>query len=260
MKKILFCDMDGTIINENEMKYAPDREALLKLQEAGHYIAFDTGRNYQEACSVVNRHQFPYDYLVLNNGAHIVCKDHKDVFKKMIPHDIGCEILEYCMQFPDLKIYFFNGKVTYGYLNGQVYEHQDHGEVEVDHIDFVQEYKNTDQFDIIAVHQINKEIDVVLGIQKYIREHYGHIAEGCLNTIYLDITAAGCTKGTGIEILTELLDGDMETYAIGDSYNDISMFKVAHHAYTFHDIDDSITQYTQHQVSTVSDVVEDMLA
>lgn len=49
MKKILFCDMDGTIIDLDGLLYPPDKEKVEKLHQAGHLFAFNTGRNYEEA-------------------------------------------------------------------------------------------------------------------------------------------------------------------------------------------------------------------
>lgn len=259
MKKILFSDMDGTIIDNNKMRHEKDGDILRELQRQGHYVVFDTGRNYQEAYMVVNKFQLPFDYLVLNNGAHIVSKDNREVYKQVIPKNIGREIIEHCLKYDDLLIYFFNGKRTIGYCNGKTYEHSEQGNVIVDDIDFMKEYLQVDEFDIIAVNQLDKGIDIVLNIQHYIQEHLGQYAQGCLNTHYLDITAAGCSKGHGIQILNELFDDDVETYAVGDSFNDISMFKVADHAYTFHHVDSEISQYTDQQVDYVYEVVEDML-
>ena len=65
MKKILFCDMDGTIIDLDGLLYPPDKEKVEKLHQAGHLFAFNTGRNYEEALRSTNKLDLYYDYLVL---------------------------------------------------------------------------------------------------------------------------------------------------------------------------------------------------
>ncbi|MBM6798898.1 HAD family phosphatase, partial [Coprobacillus cateniformis] len=131
MIKMLFSDMDGTIIDFNEMKHEHDKEMLEELKKQGHLIAFNTGRNFQEAHYCIDKHHFPYDYLVLNNGAHIVNKEGKELFKKIIPQHVGRKIIEYAMNFSNLFVFFYNGKRTLGYCNGQTFEHSSGGNREI---------------------------------------------------------------------------------------------------------------------------------
>lgn len=259
MKKILFSDMDGTIINEKEVKHPRDKEMLEELQKQGHLIAFNTGRNFQEALFSVESHQFPYDYLVLNNGAHIVSKDGKELFKKMIPGDVGKHIIEYCMKIEGLWVFFYNGFKTFGYYNGRTYEHTENGMEEIREYDFCKEYLKATEYDIIAINQEDGGIKEILEVQAYIQDHFGKDATSCLNVRYLDITAAGCSKGSGVLTLNQLLNEEVETYCIGDSFNDISMFEVSDYAYTFHDVSKEIHQHASKQVGYVYHVVEDML-
>lgn len=259
MIKVLFSDMDGTIIDLNEMKHARDKEMLEELKRQGHIIAFNTGRNYQEAHLCIDKHQFPYDYLILNNGAHIVNKQGEEIFKKVISQHVGRGIIEYCMEIPDLYVFFYDGNRTLGYCNHKTYEHAMIGNIEINDVDFKEEYLKVKEFDIIAVHQMDEGHVDVLKVQKFIEDNFKDYAHGCLNTHYLDVTASGCTKGSGIAALKGLLDNNIQTYCIGDSYNDISMFEEADHAYTFHHVDKDIYQHANKQVDYVYEVVEDML-
>ena len=94
-----------------------------------------------------------------------------------------------------------------------------------------------------------KEVSgIIQSAKKYIDEHYADEAHGTLNMHYLDITPSGCTKGTGISNLVSLLNEDVVSYAIGDSYNDISMFEHADHGYTFNK-----------QVDYLSELIDEML-
>lgn len=259
MIKMLFSDMDGTIIDFNEMKHEHDKEMLEELKKQGHLIAFNTGRNFQEAHYCIDKHHFPYDYLVLNNGAHIVNKEGKELFKKIIPQHVGRKIIEYAMNFSNLFVFFYNGKRTLGYCNGQTFEHSSGGNREIHDVCFKEAYLQVDEFDIIAVHQVDEGDINILKIQKYIQDNFSENAVGTLNTHYLDITASGCSKGTGITVLKELLNEEVETYCIGDSFNDISMFEVSDHAYTFQHVSSTIYQHADKKVNYVYDVINDML-
>ncbi|MEG0275911.1 MAG: HAD family hydrolase [Coprobacillus sp.] len=257
--KVLFSDMDGTIIDFNEMKHPHDKEMLKELKKQGHLIAFNTGRNYQEAHNCIRKHEFPFDYLILNNGAHIVNKEGKEIFKKIIPQHIGRSIIEFSMKIPDMYVFFYDGNRTLGYCNQKTFEHATIGNIEINDVNFVDEYLKVKEFDIIAVHQINEQTEDILKVQKYIADNFSEYAHGCLNTHYLDITAVGCTKGSGVLALKDLLHEKVETYCIGDSYNDISMFELSDHAYTFHTVNEDISNHADKQVDYVYEVIEDML-
>lgn len=256
--KILFSDMDGTIVDREGILHKKDCEMMHVLQDKGHKIVFNTGRNHQEALFVIEKYRFPFDYLVLNNGAHIVDKQGNELFKKTIPGDVGKAIIDYCLKKEELWIFFYTGSRTIGYFEGKTFEHIDHEIIEVQDIDFISEYQKMDSFDIIALNQDNCEIEMLLKVQKFIATTFDKQAASCLNTQYLDITAAGCTKGTGVLALKESLKAT-ESYCIGDSYNDLSMFEVANHAYTFHHVGENIAKHTEKQVHYVHELISDML-
>lgn len=73
------------------------------------------------------------------------------------------------------------------------------------------------------------------------------------------MTVDHCSKGTGILTLAGLIDEPVETYCVGDSYNDISMFLTADHPYTFHRSEEAVKEHTARQVDFVYEIVEDIL-
>lgn len=116
MKKILFSDIDGTLVNGDQPISSKDQEAIKKLREKGHYFSFCTGRNIQETKIITP--YFEYDYLVLNNGAMIVDQQDQVLYRKQIKNEIAKEILNESMQkYPYLNYTFFDGKQTYGFIN-----------------------------------------------------------------------------------------------------------------------------------------------
>lgn len=260
MKKILFSDMDGTILGPNGWLHPGDKDKIDELRKAGHLFVLNTGRNYEEVMRSVEQLDLSYDYLVLNNGGRIIDCSGKEIFKQIIPSQIGRDIIEHCLKYDDMKLDYYDGKKTFSYFNGKTHNYDHVGKIVVnEEIDFIKEYQNVKEFDIIAINQIDEGIDEVLKIQEYIDDNYADHAHGTLNTHYLDITPRGCTKGTGISRLIELLDSKVESYAIGDSYNDISMFEHADYGYTFNRVTDEIKQHSYKQVEYVSELIDEML-
>ena len=65
MIKMLFSDMDGTIIDFNEMKHEHDKEMLEELKKQGHLIALCTGRNFMEVKELIDCVDFSFFNLYL---------------------------------------------------------------------------------------------------------------------------------------------------------------------------------------------------
>ncbi len=256
--KLLSSDMDGTIIEHQSVRSSQDAQMLHRLREAGHLIAFNTGRNEQEAKAVVDAHNFIYDYLILNNGGHIVDQYGNTLFKKVIPYEIGKDIIELCIK-SGVHVFFYTGERTLGFHKGVTYLHTGMGQSILEDVDFVEEYSKGNDFYIIACHQDNNEVDLLTEIQNQVKAMYGEFANGCLNTCYLDITPIGCTKGTGVDVINQLHNNTLVTYGVGDSFNDIDMFKHVDHAFTFHGVDDQIKLHASHQVEYVYEVIEKIL-
>ena len=74
------------------------------------------------------------------------------------------------------------------------------------------------------------------------------------NVNAIDIVKKGCSKGQGILKLEELIND--ETAGIGDSYNDLEMFKVVDYSFTFKTSPKDIQQQTTFVVSSVKEAVE----
>lgn len=232
MSKMLFCDMDGTLIEDNKLIHSKNIELLNKWQNKGYKIVLCTGRNIVECQMILKKIDIPYDYLVLNNGGHILDKE-KTLYEKKINHDVGCAILDFTTRFHGMWSYYCNGKETYGYLNGKTYDHSGHGNIEIDD-DFIKLYHKAGDFQIIWFHQDNQQMDNTLYCLDYIRKYFVEDIEPHLNLHYVDLVPIGCSKGESVKKLLSLIDDHIDkVYAIGDSYNDIAMFKEADITATF---------------------------
>lgn len=67
-KKILFFDIDGTLLNDEKKILTSTKDALQELQSNGHEIAIATGRNYTMAQTVIDELGLK-NYIVCNGAA-----------------------------------------------------------------------------------------------------------------------------------------------------------------------------------------------
>ena len=67
----------------------------------------------------------------------------------------------------------------------------------------------------------------------------------------------GCSKGEGVNYVKERESIDTkDTYAIGDSYNDIPMFKEAGNSFTFETSEDGVKKEVKYIVNSVAEAIK----
>lgn len=256
--KVLFSDFDGTLVEGNKELSQKNKEMMKRLQDEGHLMVICTGRNIKEFQKDQQVFHFPFDYLVLNNGGHIVDKNYQTLYEKVIDQQVGIDILDHSTSYPHMWSYFCDGKETYAYKDGITYDHSI-GDVPIDK-DFISLYHHAHHFQILCFNQDDAGMQDTKVCYNYVQEHYQNEVEAYFNLHYVDVVPYGCSKGTGIHQLLKLLKQDIEeVYAIGDSYNDLSMIQEATHGYTFHHAHEDIRQATKRYVHFVYEVIEDML-
>ena len=93
MKKIVFFDIDGTLIDSfggvREMKPRV-KEAIRNLQSRGHYVFIATGRPYAFLNKEIR--DFGFDGFVLANGAHVIINN-KTIHSKPIDNSFVKELI-----------------------------------------------------------------------------------------------------------------------------------------------------------------------
>ena len=81
------------------------------------------------------------------------------------------------------------------------------------------------------------------------------------NNECIDIMASGVSKGNGMMDLVHLLKLEEENvYAIGDSFNDVSMIEMAAHGCTFAHCPEVLTKRAKHIVPSVRGLIESVLS
>ena len=84
VKKVLFFDIDGTLLN-SELKIPEGvKKELKRLKDAGHYLFVASGRPLAFISNQVIEAGF--DGFVLCNGAHVEL-NHKIIFENRIPYE-----------------------------------------------------------------------------------------------------------------------------------------------------------------------------
>ena len=105
-------------------------------------------------------------------------------------------------------------------------------------------------------------------MQAEVARRWGDVAVGFHNQNFLDIVPAGSSKGAGLTVLVERLAADdgprrgerIETWSVGDSWNDISMHETADHAVAMNGSPPEVLAVCERTTTSVASLIDSVLA
>lgn len=229
MKKLIFFDIDGTIITEGTRhsdRYIPQSciHTIRQLQDDGHLCFVNTGRSYAELDPAIQA--LPFDGYVCGCGTHILYRG-QELFARHIEYDLGNAIiadmetcrLEWLLEGPT-SIYYSTAPYR---TRIRIFQEEHRALI-------------PDSFQSISP-EASKDLDfdkfcICLG-ESHDFDTFRLKYEKSLTFIdrgkgFYEIVPQGCSKASGIRFLEEYFQIPHEdTIAIGDSTNDLPMLEYA---------------------------------
>lgn len=232
MKKILFTDLDGTLLNNNKLVSDGNRRAIEKLLDAGHYLVVATGRPTKSAFNVVQKLglTMPGCYMIAYNGGVIFdCFKQEVWMEKTLPMEYVRYLFEEAQKY---GLYI----QTYG-EDDKILTHSDGPELQY----YAKGNRNTLNYEVCedVYNALGSEPNKVLlidlnekGVIKFWKGHQEWEKGKCESTFscreFLEYLPMGVNKGSAVRTLCEMLNVDIaNAYAAGDERNDISMIEAA---------------------------------
>jgi Cof subfamily protein (haloacid dehalogenase superfamily) len=220
-RKIIFFDIDGTIITERT-KECPESTiaAIKKARENGHLTFINTGRTFFNVDQEIR--EIGFDGYICGCGTYINYKD-KPLLYKSILYKTCTEIVEKLREsridalFEGLNdIYFDQTKI----ISGELAETKE--DFRLRGFDVSKSWDDPElTFDKFVV-WINENSDYDT-FYSYITKEFDYIDRG---NNFGEIVPKGYSKATGIRFLQQYFDIPLENcYAIGDSTNDLPMLQ-----------------------------------
>lgn len=229
-KKILFTDLDGTLLNDQKQISAINRRAIAEALDKGHKITIATGRPLQSG--IVSARELGLDqagcYMIAYNGAVIydfskeqICSE-KFMTRSQLKYLFteGEKAGIYVQTYSDTAIWT-NKECKelqfYSKASGMPYEIHEN----------VAEELNELPHKILMVELENSQ-----RLLEFQQQHSEWEKKNCLSIFsteeYLEYCPFGATKGEGVCFLAQRFGINIEdTIAIGDERNDISMIESA---------------------------------
>ncbi len=228
MKKVIFLDVDGTLLDHTHTIPDSAKRALVEAKKNGHYLVLCTGRTRKIISDDLVEH---FDGIVASAGAHIFWND-KEIFHSFIPRSELKKVTEVLNRHGASYVFQGdNGRVTTDENKERFIKFfSAEGKKEIresfikEKIEFPYERDDIESgFYIdadVSIEEIQKEIGN--GV-KVTGASFG--GERVYNG---EVTLAGVNKATGMEKILEHLGLKREdSIAFGDGPNDFEMIEFA---------------------------------
>ena len=245
----LFFDIDGTVLSEITKEIpASTVDALKRAHDAGHFLFINTGRTY---CSVpVELKKLPFDGYLCGCGIYFTF-DEEIIFEKHLDPERGDEIADYMTKcqidgiFEGAEDVYFTSRVsrfdrlenTKKYMNNRGLG--------------IERYMEQRRCPYDKIFIYTDEKSDVKAFFEFIKDDMEVIDRGS-NTF--ECILKGYTKGTAIDWVLEHFGMTRDqSYAFGDSSNDLAMFRHAGHAIAMGAHDQVLEPYTEFVTKTVEE-------
>lgn len=230
-KKILFTDLDGTLLDDQKQISAYTREVLDAWSKAGHKLVLCSGRDINSVGQVKYYLQldFPGMYLIGYNGGQIYdCDNQKTIHKITLTLEQTSHIMEEAARF---------GIHVHSYTDTHIVSPQDNEQLRyycrVIKTPVIFSPKVTDVMTegpckclAVELKDSKKLEDFRCSLLPWAKEE--GITMIYSNPYYLELFPAASGKGAAVKTLCELLNiNPYFSVASGDAQNDVSMIEAA---------------------------------
>lgn len=249
MKKVLFFDIDGTLmINELGNNIIPEdvKVQLKRLKNLGHYIFVASGRPIGFLSQQITDVHF--DGYVLCNGSHVELNNQL-IYEKTIPYD---EVLALTDFLDTVDCEYDFETATDCYIDKKFAKFESFFR-QCD----INNEKLINDFDLEDVMKRTLKIEISTDsckekIETYIKGKFRYDNHGTQNSF--EICSNEVSKAKGIEKVLEYLNIPLEnSYAFGDGLNDLEMIEYVGHGIAMGNAVDELKEVADEIIGDVAE-------
>lgn len=238
---LIFIDLDNTMLFKGKPAKGV-KETIKELKEKNHIVAIATGRNPKLLYGVDK--ELEIDNLVLANGSYVVW--HKEVIRE---NYIDNSVVKRMMDFADQEKF----DLVIEYLDEYISYRKD-----TDAADKFSENYHLEKarYDNKFYPQRNVFAMVVFSdnVVEKIKQFFPELQFNKSSQYGYDVNPSGDLKAEGIKAVINHLQYPLEEiYAIGDSYNDVSMLKLVKHGIAMGNAVEELKKVAEYITTDVND-------
>lgn len=235
-KKMIFFDIDGTLLDEDKKLPSSTKEAIAQLKSAGHQVAIATGRApfmYKEL-----REELEIDTYVSFNGQYVVSGG-EVIYKNPLQKETLRSLSEFANK-SNHSLVFMDHENMRATVKYHPYIEESIGTLKIAHPEHDPQYHEDKEIYQTLLFCENQEerpyLDTFHQFQ-FIRWH----------RLSTDILPSGGSKARGIEVMIKHLGIDHDhVYAFGDGLNDIEMLSFVKNSVAMGNAHDSVQKVAKH--------------
>ncbi|ERJ12458.1 Cof-type HAD-IIB family hydrolase [Haloplasma contractile] len=256
--KHIFCDLDGTLLQEYCKLNSDDLTSIKEAEKEGIKVSIATGRLDYEIKKINNRVKIN-GYRISQNGAVVHNHDNQLIHMKSLTEE---EIKQIVTKLSHLKVLvFFESRDAYYCIEKlKIIEDFEKSQDLLTYIERPNILNELHELEISSISiwaEKHENKNVQKSLEKMLPEH---LTTYISSDYTLDITNVENSKGNAIRRICKHDDLDINEIAvIGDSYNDISMFNVTKHSYVIDKASNSVRKHANHTVKSVSEAIKHIL-
>ena len=276
-RRLISTDLDGTIVFNGSIPLR-DREAMARWRAAGNLLVINTGRSVSALEHVVVPMGLEFDNAILYTGAAVVDENIRVRRSTALPPGVVEDILDFVEGAPGVTVF------TTG-LDEDLLIHDTIGSgSELLTLFRPATRRELDGREVIGVPMRFTDSEMASRTETYLRRRWEGQAVGFRNQDFIDVVPASASKGEGLRQLvaslsespaqapaSDLADDSsasgeaeppvepIETWSIGDSWNDISMHQAADHSYALPWSPPEVVEQCDGTVSSLADLIDSLM-
>ena len=259
--QLIATDLDGTILFDRKVSSA-DREAMRRWRAAGNLLVVDTGKSVFATRDTLEPLGVVFDYAIAFTGAVLADGDYRVLTSRFLPDGLAHEIVMSLQGIDGLTV--FATTLETDYIVSDTY-HEVSPILQV-FVPMSPEEMTGHRF--IGVPMRVRDDAARERIVDDLTERWGGQIEVVRNQEFLDVIPAGATKGSGLKDLIAWLTGPdgphpgarIETWSLGDSWNDIPMHEAADYAVALPWSPPDVTAACECTMGSMTELVDRALA
>lgn len=276
-RRLISTDLDGTIVFNGSIPLR-DREAMARWRAAGNLLVINTGRSVSALEHVVVPMGLEFDNAILYTGAAVVDENIRVRRSTVLPPGVVEDILDFVEGAPGVTV--FTTGLDEDLL---IYDTIGSGS-ELLTLFRPATRRDLDGREVIGVPMRFTDSEMASRTETYLRRRWEGQAVGFRNQDFIDVVPASASKGEGLRQLvaslsespaqapaSDLADDSsasgeaeppvepIETWSIGDSWNDISMHQAADHSYALPWSPPEVVEQCDGTVSSLADLIDSLM-
>ncbi|PGV49792.1 HAD family hydrolase [Bacillus sp. AFS037270] len=245
MYKVLFLDIDGTLVTPDNRIEESTKEAVSQVQDKGIEVFLATGRPLHEIDDLA--FQLNIRSFIGYNGANAVYKG-EDIFQEPLEPSLINRYLTIATEHNHDAVLYTNKENVFTNLEAPVIQKF----IEVFHFHKNEAYGPEFNRDVLGITLINLKPEDVPLYESEAGIHLSQVNVEGLKHSY-DVIRDKINKGYGIQMLLKYLNIPKESaIAFGDGMNDKEMLQAVRESFAMGNGHPDIFQYAKHKTTDVS--------